>query len=488
MSLLPRSVVAPLFLGLLAASCGGGDGDQPKTDRKALLDSQSCQNCHPNHYQEWAASMHAYSSDDPVFMAMNKRGQRETGGKLGDFCVKCHAPVALREGQTSDGTNLEQVDRSYKGVTCYFCHSIESVSDAHDNPIKLATDGAMLGPITDPVSNPFHASRASKLLDSTYREATAACGSCHDIVNKLGTPIERTFAEWRGSLFAGTVGLGCGGCHLEGRDASAAATNVDKLRRVHDHRMVGVDVALTTWPGMDDQKALINKKLGDAAQGALCYDERNNQIRAILDNVGAGHAWPSGASSDRRVWVEVTAYAGGQMIYQTGAVPDGAPLASIDDPDLWLIRDCFFDEAGKDVHMFWQAAKFTSNIFPPSPLVGPGIKPMVIPHYRWDLPSAASKKPLTAVPDRITMKVHLRPMGDDVLQDLVASGDLDPAVPSKIPTFDVAGGTVEWTKEAVKVAPIIERGSVISCVATLPFNPTTQLIPSHAKCEPPVAP
>ena len=32
--------------------------------------------------------------DDPVFIAMNKKGQRETNGALGTFCVNCHAPMA----------------------------------------------------------------------------------------------------------------------------------------------------------------------------------------------------------------------------------------------------------------------------------------------------------------------------------------------------------------------------------------------------------
>ena len=42
--------------------------------------------------------MHAYAAEDPVFLAMNQRGQRETNGELGDFCVQCHAPVAVHVG------------------------------------------------------------------------------------------------------------------------------------------------------------------------------------------------------------------------------------------------------------------------------------------------------------------------------------------------------------------------------------------------------
>ena len=30
---------------------------------------------------------------------MNKRGQRETNGALGTFCLKCHAPMAVALGR-----------------------------------------------------------------------------------------------------------------------------------------------------------------------------------------------------------------------------------------------------------------------------------------------------------------------------------------------------------------------------------------------------
>src|SRR3954468_11928791 len=110
--------------GLLGATLLGGCADQapePKPQylsRDALLKPETCRDCHSTHYQEWAGSMHAYASLDPVFLAMNRRGQAETRGKLGSLCIGCHAPLALREGATSDGLNLEQVPAQLQGVTC----------------------------------------------------------------------------------------------------------------------------------------------------------------------------------------------------------------------------------------------------------------------------------------------------------------------------------------------------------------------------------
>ena len=67
---------------------GAGCGDTPSLLTTAQLrDPEACRSCHPAHYDEWAGSMHAYASDDPVFAAKNARVQRETAGAQGTCCV-----------------------------------------------------------------------------------------------------------------------------------------------------------------------------------------------------------------------------------------------------------------------------------------------------------------------------------------------------------------------------------------------------------------
>ena len=80
--------------------------------------------------------MHAYASDDPVFRAMNARGQRETDGGLGDFCVKCHAPMALNEKATTDGLNLDAVPQALHGVTCFYCHTVDLRGGGAQQPAR----------------------------------------------------------------------------------------------------------------------------------------------------------------------------------------------------------------------------------------------------------------------------------------------------------------------------------------------------------------
>ena len=131
----------------LALAC---PGEAPAWDVEALQDPATCETCHPDHHRQWSGSMHAYAAEDPVFVAMNARGQRETGGALGDFCVRCHAPMAVELGLTSDGLDLESVPDHLRGVGCYFCHQVTDVAGEANNPLVLAHDGRMRGRLTTP--------------------------------------------------------------------------------------------------------------------------------------------------------------------------------------------------------------------------------------------------------------------------------------------------------------------------------------------------
>jgi len=50
--------------------------------------------------------------------------------------------------------------------------------------------------------------------------------------------------------------------------------------------------------------------------------------------------------------------------------------------------------------------------------------------------------------DRVSTVLHLRPMGLDILDDLIESGDLDPVIRDRMPRFEVAPTVLEWTPEA----------------------------------------
>jgi hypothetical protein len=481
-SFLTLAVIAPLAAALagLPAGCSSSSNNgepKPSLTHEQLLDPKTCEGCHKDHYKEWSGSMHAYAAEDPVFLAMNKRGQRETNGQLGEFCVKCHAPMAVRMGATKDGLNLDTVDPKLKGVGCYFCHSVDAVEDTHGdtmkNPLHLANDDVMRGGFADPVANTAHRAKYSPLHARDQADSAKMCGECHDIVNGHGTKIERTFEEWQNSVFphVGSAGTTCSQCHMDVKEKEVVAQAPGvKLRDRHMHTFPGVDLAMTDFPEKDTQKDLVQKFLDSVFQSALCVlrlGPNNFQIRYVADNVAAGHGFPSGSAQDRRVWFEVIAYdQAGAVLYQSGVVPEGEPATKVADPDMWMARDCHFDESGKEVHMFWEAASYEGNAFPAKvtsdlrdPLFYAG-------HIVQNFPRNTAQL-ISGVPDRVTVRARVMPVGLEVLDDLVASGDLDPKFRQIMAkqTFDIGTGgpVLEWTAAMPKVTER-EGGAELQCV------------------------
>jgi Cytochrome c554 and c-prime len=466
----------------LLAGCGSSTSP-PRLDAQTLRDPAACQSCHPSQFEEWSHSMHAQAADDPVFVAMNQRAQRETAGAVGTFCVNCHAPLAVRENLTTDGLNLASLPASKKGVTCYFCHAVESLAGTHDNPLVLATDDSLFGPFGDPAPTTPHAARTSTLFDDTQTDSATMCGSCHDIVNKHGAHVERTFAEWQTTLFSQPQkGLSCQQCHMDGSDGPASTVST-RTRRVHRHDFPAVDLALTAAAATSDLRTRSQELLDATVQSTLCWNSVTSQIEVTLDNVGAGHGWPSGATPDRRAWLEVTAYSGADVTYASGGVA-AAPLDASPDPDLWLMRDCLFDGAGAETRMFWQAASLTDNQLPGALTASVTDPASFMGHRQRTFPAAVGAG-LPTMPDRITLQVHLQAVGDDVLADLVSSGDLDSSLPPLVARYDVAGAALEWTPATATPQLDARNGLLEKCVFVGRYNANVTPADTHAKCLPP---
>jgi hypothetical protein len=451
------AVVAP---ALVLGACSN-DVPPPKEYPAAseLYDSKRCATCHPKHYDEWSASMHAYAAEDPVFLAMNRRGQEETSGALGPLCVNCHAPLAVRTGYTTDGLNLDEVPAELRGVTCYFCHNTESVTGTHNNPLVLSDDVTMRGRIEDPVENGVHRSSHSPFLAGDRPESAEMCGSCHDIV--LPSPpapaeiaLEQTFTEWRRSVFApanapsaSSVST-CASCHLPTVASEPIGPDGPKRAR-HSHHMAGVDGPMTPFPESDrpvrdaalatEQAEKRQQMLDPTVRIEICVQvlsDTESAVHVTLDNANAGHNFPSGAAQDRRAWAEVVAYRGSEAIYQSGVVPDGQAVSVNNDADLWLLRDETFDVNGNETHMFWNVAELRSKTLPVQLTADPAKSDYYKSHLRRRFPFDPTAS-IGGIPDRVTVRMRLVPIGFDVLDDLIGSGHLDPALRERMPALDL---------------------------------------------------
>jgi hypothetical protein len=424
------------------AGCAAPQPDQGLS-RAELLNPESCTECHPRHVREWSGSAHARASTSPVFRAMAARGLRETEGALGSFCVDCHAPMAVREGATADGSNLDAVDPALQGVTCIFCHTADSI-EGTDNAaaVHLANDGVLRGGLAAPHPSKAHASAFAPLQDRTEVASSDLCGACHDLRSPAGLHLERTYSEWQGSGFSSQERgqqMTCGSCHMEGRDDVAADVRGVLPRRVHSHTMVGVDVAMPADEHTDVQVAEIQRALDTTLGAALdvCSLGRGSQVVVTLENIAAGHSWPSG-TPHRVAWVEVVATLDGETVLSTGAVADDEPLP--EDPDLWRIGDRMVDEEGAEVHYSWEAADWSTNA-----LLAPASFGTAAGHAETHLSRVWE---LDLMPDTVTLRVRYRPLSLVVLEDLVASGDLDPSLVPDMPTYALGAASRTWTLEA----------------------------------------
>ncbi len=442
----------------LAAACGE-EPDYFTTEE--LRDPENCMDCHPQHYREWSGSMHAYAGDDPVFLAMNRLGQEATGGALGDFCVSCHAPVAVRLGMTTDGLNLPELPQWSKGVTCYFCHSVDSVGELHNTGLVLADDGVLRGGLSDPVPSPKHRSAYSPLHDGESQQSSAMCGSCHDVITPAGVHIEKTFAEWSETIFAHTDPqrhLSCSGCHMKSRtDVAAEVDGLDVPLRnygVHAHTFAGIDTALTPWPEMDAQREAIAEILDPSLLSRLCVVPLDGgRIDYRLDNVNSGHMWPSGAAHDRRAWAEVVAYdAAGDVLFSSGVVPAGEDPDPVADPSLWEMRELVYDDAGEEVLYFWEVRDYDrSLLLPPAVTVDPSD-----PRFDHSVTRSWSAAGFFQDIARVTATVYIRALPFAVIDDLADRGLLDPAVRDELPTLNLAGATQEWTPAAADLGGCVQ--------------------------------
>lgn len=458
-----------LLLGLLLVACSG---DGPKLSVEELQDPATCMECHPQHYKEWSGSMHAYAAEDPVFVAMNNRGQRETNGKLGTFCVSCHAPMAVALGLTT-GENFDPaaLPPFAKGVTCYFCHNVDKVTGIHNNPLKLAMDQTMRGGLEGAKGNPAHSSKYDVLMDSDKNESEM-CGACHDInvpaeINGVagGVDVERTFKEWQSTIFATDkrpiIHLTCGQCHMKSSDGLVADFDGVQLRPngVHEHTWPGIDQALTPFPEMEEQARQIERDLknavavtgptkidGSAGLGGICVTPvGGGEISVRVDSINVGHAFPSGAAQDRRAWVQVIAYdASDNVVFESGRVPAGMDPEQIGDPNLFGFWDQIYKANNQPAHFFWEITRVDSSmLLRPSVTLDP-----LDPRADHSTTKKFSVAGLFSQIARVETRLFMRALPYAVLDDLIASGDLAPGIRDQLTTLEIARGHRVWKKTA----------------------------------------
>jgi nitrate/TMAO reductase-like tetraheme cytochrome c subunit len=460
---------------LAVAACGGDDGGTTLTAEQ-LQDPSTCMSCHPKHYDQWSGSMHAYASEDPVFVAMNKRGQRETNGQLGTFCVQCHAPMAVALN-TTNGTDYDPstLTPATKGITCFFCHTVKDVQADHNNGLVIdAQSTTLYGGAKNPVSNKAHHAEYDERMDSDINDS-AMCGSCHDVVTPKGVALERTFSEWKTTFFSSSTNpelhLSCGGCHMPSTAKDVIADDPDanvpeRAHGFHEHLWPAIDQAMTAFPNVDVMAGRIQDEIdstvtiiglkplvGDPQSGICVTPEGGGTIRVRMDTLSLAHAWPSGAAQDRRAWLEVNAYdASNNLLLSTGVVPDGMDpedvvytAPAVAPPAEALMWDRTWKDAGKTMpaHFFWDVVAEDPRYQLKPPITLDPNSPQFDHSSTALIPAIGMQHTI----DHVTARIRIRPFAYGVIDELIASGDLDPAIRDKVPTIDILATQQTWNAQ-----------------------------------------
>ncbi len=285
---------------------GEGDGPQgmffPSSAQSAdgkkippnyFMESQACERCHQDIYNQWKSSVHHFSSfNNQWYRASIEYMQDVVGTRPSKWCGGCHDPSILFSGMMD--TPIRQIvhtPEAQAGMGCMMCHSMTQVKStmgqgdftleyprlhelaASKNPIvrTLHDFATYLNP--EPHRRQF--------LKPFMRTQTAEfCSSCHKV--HLDVPVNhyrwiRGFNEYDNWQASGVSGQGarsfyyppkpqqCADCHMpEVKSADQGSIN----GVVHSHRFPGANTAVPFANHDQEQLALTEKFL----QGSVTVD------------------------------------------------------------------------------------------------------------------------------------------------------------------------------------------------------------------------
>src|SRR5467141_2705667 len=267
-----------------ASMDGEGDGPQGKffpssaqtkhngyIPAKYFMQSNACQRCHADIYEQWYSSAHHFSSfNNQWYRKSIEYMQGVAGVRASKWCAGCHDPALLFSG-LFDKPIQEIVDRpeAKAGLSCLMCHSIVQVKStmgqgdfvleypklhelaASDNPVVRTLHDFLVRVNPEPHRRTF--------LKPFMRAQTAEfCASCHKV--HLDVPVNhyrwvRGFNEYDNWQASGVSGQGarsfyypansmmCADCHMP-QVPSADLGNINGF--VHSHRFPGANTAVPT--------------------------------------------------------------------------------------------------------------------------------------------------------------------------------------------------------------------------------------------------
>ncbi len=346
---------------------------------KTLMMDGYCKECHGDIHEQWAHSVHRFSSfNNPayLFSVRNTRQvalERDGDVRASRFCAGCHDPVPFFSGAFDD-PKFDDVNHptADAGITCTVCHAI-----THINRVRGNSDFT----IEEPLHYPFAFSERGwlrwinrqlvkgkpefhkKTFLKPLHKTPEYCGTCH----KVHLPEELNHYKWlRGQNhydtyhLSGVSGHGvssfyyppraednCNGCHmplLESDDFGARVRDDSGALKVHDHMFPSANTGVPHLVGMppwviDKHREFLDGVMrvdifgireGGRIDGALTAPLRpalpaiepgkRYLLEIVIRTLKMGHPFTQGTADSNEVWLEVAASSGGRVIGQSGGL------------------------------------------------------------------------------------------------------------------------------------------------------------------------
>ncbi len=253
----------------------GGDAALAQDPEEAVYQSATvCEQCHPEIYRTWYGSLHARSFTDPAFQLAYDRIRR-VDPRRSLPCERCHNPMRFLLAPGDPRAAIF----GQEGVTCDFCHSVESAAVGGDFPRYKARPGVKFGPQGGKSGKRLHATRFSGLhVTSTF------CAGCHEFKNEHGVPVLSTYSEWEESFYRGE-GIHCQFCHLP-QLFDARFMDPSRKKGPLDHAMAG-----------GHSRDRLAKAI--PLKASLTMSSGEARLTVHVKNDAVGHKTPSGIPSHR---------------------------------------------------------------------------------------------------------------------------------------------------------------------------------------------
>lgn len=278
-------------VGLLTLLVGAACRAEPALpsepiDRPVHSEVGTCGPCHLETAAQFRASSMYRSSAGSNFQVFFRVAQRDLGSKNAEACLDCHR-----------GTR--QPLSPHEGISCQTCHFVEAIAESADGQSHFVYGSTVTGPQS--ARDPKHAYEPK-----TFFENSNICAPCHKAPHRPGgLRLSTTFESWSETRMAQT-GIGCLDCHME--DGS--------------HTFIGGNNDL--WAGEALDLRLVRS---------------SDRMNLHVENVSAGHDFPSDATDFRELEVRARWMAGEQIVREETLAHFGA---------------CQLDERGRPVP-FWRA-------------------------------------------------------------------------------------------------------------------------------------